>query len=419
MPINFNTQAVQAFDVYRTGTLDANTNIQKADGALKTGGTGCGFFSAIFRGKSDKTANNAARTDFLLSLGRAYKIEGATVGEGGKATFSTAFMDKLEQLLGPAFNRSDYGIDAHGQVASGKPLTARRIKAVLTKAIVGGDMAFSAPCYQVKLDAVFADIKARAGEKGMERVRAKFEHVQHALDFLKDELPTLFSDNIYYSSDADEDAEDDARFSCYVKQTGPDGNSKQVLVTSKETVFGYLREKCDLLLHEENFPAKPTDENFADMARTYVANVLELYVKTAVDLYLTTKDTDQFKAFTGVLTENAFCMEKKTSNLQEFKLDNHIGTEDMEVAGKNQVPPADHDETVELQECIAREILQVEKHKPGQELTWDKDYLPVLEQHLVGLNRPQGGVLKPVTLADIQALRGDVAEAIYFDRDAL
>ena len=417
MPINFNTQAVQAFDIYRTREMDANTNIQKTDGALKTGGTGCGFFAAMFRGKEAKSANNAARTDFLLSLGRAYNLTGATVDKGGQATFSTAFMDQLERLLGPAFNRADYGLDAEGRVASGKPLTARRIKAVLTKAIVGGNLQFSAANYQVKLDAVFADLKARAGEKGIEAVREKFEHVQYALDFLKNDLPTLFEENIYYNPSADEDAPDDERFSCYVKQTGKDGDSKQVLVTSKETVFGYLRDTHNLILHYENFPTHPTDEKFADTARAYISNVLELYVKTAVDLYLDTKDTPHFKGVKNVLTESAICMEKKTAVLQDFKLDNHIGTEEMEAAGD--VAPADHDEKVELLECIAREIQKMEKGNNGAELTWDKDYLPVLERHLVGLKRPQNGTLKPVTLADIQALRADVSDAIYGDRDLL
>lgn len=42
-------------------------------------------------------------------------------------------MDRLEQLLGKELKRSDFGIGADGTVSSGKPLTARRIKAILNK----------------------------------------------------------------------------------------------------------------------------------------------------------------------------------------------------------------------------------------------------------------------------------------------
>ena len=37
-------------------------------------------------------------------------------------TFSKAFMDRLEKLLGPAFKREDFGVGADGTVSSGKPV---------------------------------------------------------------------------------------------------------------------------------------------------------------------------------------------------------------------------------------------------------------------------------------------------------
>ena len=97
----------------------------------------------------------------------------------------------------------------------------------------------------------------------------------------------------------------------------------------------------------------------------------------AVDLYLNTKDTGDFKAFKGEFTASAICMEAKTSNLQTFKLDRHIGTEELEskAAGAG---PVD----------------------------------------LVGLNRPIGGTLQSVTREAIEALHGAAAEAIWADPDA-
>ena len=43
-------------------------------------------------------------------------------------------MARLERLLGPAFVRDDFKIDSNGLVASGRPLTARRIRAILVSA---------------------------------------------------------------------------------------------------------------------------------------------------------------------------------------------------------------------------------------------------------------------------------------------
>lgn len=42
-------------------------------------------------------------------------------------------MDKLEKLLGKELKRGDFGIGSDGTVTSGKPLTARRIRAIINK----------------------------------------------------------------------------------------------------------------------------------------------------------------------------------------------------------------------------------------------------------------------------------------------
>ena len=54
----------------------------------------------------------------------------------GEVHFTREFMRKLEKLLGADFKRDDFKIDANGCVASGRPLTARRIRAILSKATV-------------------------------------------------------------------------------------------------------------------------------------------------------------------------------------------------------------------------------------------------------------------------------------------
>lgn len=64
----------------------------------------------------------------MKALGKAFGLE--IQYDGDKASFSDDFMRKLEEILGDEFRRSDFGIK-NGEVASGKPLTQRRIKAIV------------------------------------------------------------------------------------------------------------------------------------------------------------------------------------------------------------------------------------------------------------------------------------------------
>ena len=80
------------------------------------------------RAQDVKDANNAVRTALLKALGNACGLDH---GEGDR--FSDDFMDRLQQLIGKDFKRDDFGIDSNGQVKSGRPLTARRINAILAR----------------------------------------------------------------------------------------------------------------------------------------------------------------------------------------------------------------------------------------------------------------------------------------------
>ena len=54
--------------------------------------------------------------------------------ENGKVTFSRDFMNKLEEKLGrKALKANDFTLDYYGNVISGKPLTARRVRKILRK----------------------------------------------------------------------------------------------------------------------------------------------------------------------------------------------------------------------------------------------------------------------------------------------
>ena len=148
MAIQFNPNALNAFSNVNFGADDAIANLGEGNGLVQNGNRGLGVFAKI-RFNSTKEKNNAVRTELLKALGQAFNLAG--IGEqDGKTTFSRGFMNRLEEILGPAFKRGDFGIDANGAVTSGKPLTQRRIQAVCNAA---SDYAARA-----KLDKKFEDV---------------------------------------------------------------------------------------------------------------------------------------------------------------------------------------------------------------------------------------------------------------------
>ena len=153
---------IKAFDAFRNAKLqgdDAIANIGK-DNAVTQKGTYHGKLGAIFRVSSTKAANNAARTELLRSLGDAFGLEGIGRNAKGVTTFSKDFMDKLAKLLGPEFKREDFEIASDGTVKSGKPLTQRRISAIIKQATLVGKGEYDYDTYKTKLAYVKAQIAA-------------------------------------------------------------------------------------------------------------------------------------------------------------------------------------------------------------------------------------------------------------------
>ncbi|MCR5084982.1 MAG: hypothetical protein K6A65_05710 [Succinivibrionaceae bacterium] len=135
MPINFNEQALSQF---RNLSLDNQNAIvtQGQDNQLQSTETLGNSPLRWIRSDATQQANNAVRTELLKSLGEAFGIKQGIGQDGqGRATFSKDFMDKLKSMLGADLKAVDFGVDrSTGLVSSGKPLTKRRIDAILAKA---------------------------------------------------------------------------------------------------------------------------------------------------------------------------------------------------------------------------------------------------------------------------------------------
>lgn len=152
MAIQFNPNALSMFSNANFGNDNAIANLGGKNNLVQKDELGS-FLWKPFRSDDTGKRNNAVRTELLKALGRAFDLEG--VGEhDGKTTFTGAFMDRLEEILGPAFKRADFEFDANGAVASGKPLTQRRIKAICNAAFAKAETPYDRKVYKAKVDSI-------------------------------------------------------------------------------------------------------------------------------------------------------------------------------------------------------------------------------------------------------------------------
>lgn len=108
MPVTFDAKPLEMFGNANFKNEDAIIHLGK-DNSLTSDST---YSSAnIFRwmrGQETRRNNNEIRTQLLKSLGESFGISGMSTNEKGEITFSKDFMDKLENLLGPAFKRDEF-----------------------------------------------------------------------------------------------------------------------------------------------------------------------------------------------------------------------------------------------------------------------------------------------------------------------
>ena len=128
---NINLTALNMFHAAKNWAADSMANLDGKN-AIKNVGEYGGCLSALGRSNIEKAANNAMRTELLRALGDAFNMQVMT-GLDGKARFTRDFLRQLERVIGSDFKRDDFKLDAEGYVCSGRPLTARRIKAILNK----------------------------------------------------------------------------------------------------------------------------------------------------------------------------------------------------------------------------------------------------------------------------------------------
>lgn len=310
-----------ALNVYRNAAFDNGNTIINNDGAgIKANGVYSGAFSAVTRSAAEKAANNAARTELLKALGRAFNVEGMTEVDG-KVTFSREFMSRFEKILGAEFKSGDFGVNSKGEITSGKPLTMRRIKAIVGKADLVGHGSFSISVYEKKLEAIMKDLKIGDIENlpaGKNECKP-FALAKKALEFLKYEADKTISLHPGYEFEVYECGNDyhGPRYQYYDRVA-----DEQKSLTGFDEYDRYLQNRLGgvpvhVFMNATSFDrARPET---ISKVKDYVGGIMQLFVKSVIDNYFDAKAAGKMDEYKACLRDDlGVCLENKCRELDAF-----------------------------------------------------------------------------------------------------
>ena len=316
MAILFNPHALDAFAKVNLGNDKAIANLGENNSLVKNNELGC-FLWKPFRSDENEEKNNAVRTELLKALGQAFALEGVTEHEG-KTTFSTQFMNRLEELLGPeAFKRGDFGIK-DGVVDSGKPLTQRRITAIIKAACAKSELGYDATAYSAKVDAI-ADALDNKDQNAPSTIagRRYVNSMRRTIAFLESDLGGFDA--------ACPDIDDLDKIQSFII-------TKIKLAIYPEEITSFL-ERANALAKPGEDPVEGKRERRAQI-KTFLIDMLQTTVKTAVDIFLKAIEAGKFDDCMDVVYNAADIVKYLMRDMEEFRrtqLDNEIAENNNEI----------------------------------------------------------------------------------------
>ena len=379
--MSFKISELNCFSGAKLGTSDnAIANVSGNGNKIVRKNTYYTWVGKIFRLSGAKAANNAVRTELLLTLGKAFGIEGVGNNIAGKTTFSQKFMDRLSELLGDDFRRGDFGIASDGTVKSGKPLTQRRIKAILNRAtLVGHSDHLDYSCEAIKAKYAYVSAKIKSWPQNS-CVHAHFALVKKVMGFIETELPSLITDNYTY---------DPSRPVSELNPAGKihivdaDGQISLKPLLKIDDVRAYLQKRIGVQVHindniiqgKRNVLIDALEDPWRQIL-DYVNKVLKTFVAQSLDLFIEAERKGMEGSFTDAI--GGVCLEARTNFLMSFKANYLLDSG----------PATLHDATMSLEKCMGLEIRPLIEHEQDDaKRTWANVAARVKEK-LVGEVRP-------------------------------
>ena len=429
--MSFDITALNAFRNASLDGADAIANIG-ANGEIEQKNTYHGAIGALFRSKPTKAANNAVRTELLRSLGKAFGLSGMTERDG-KVSFSEDFMDRLARILGPAFKRSDFGIGEDGTVKSGKPLTARRIRAIVTRAeaaaakaateeaagateetgetaSASGATGATRPSRMggVRKESVYGPYAEKLATiqkevaKADEHVVRFFNRVAKTLDFLYEELDVARSaENAPDPSALRLDQE--FEFRRELGEVDEDEPGQFEYYDAKAGRFVPLKSTNDFqskvlwdklgggLLHIERAKFRLGESQDIAPLKKYIIDNARLFVMKAIDTYLASKGAGKLDVFFDYLKSPGACIEQQCMNMIAFEENHLTGGEALSAEERTKLERIANGEPAhaELPENIHETITDLLSGKEFAEMVeskdaWDDELANALKAKLLG-----------------------------------
>ena len=315
MAIQFDLNALSRFSNVNFGDNDAIANLDEGNGLVQNEKLGF-ILTRKFRSSTAEKQNNAVRTELLKALGNAFGLNDGVSVNNGKTTFTDQFMNRLEEILGPAFKRGDFGIK-NGVVDSGKPLTQRRIHAIVKAARAKGDAeAYDGTTYLVKVDYIKGLIKGKGGLDGAAKQSALdfFDvKIRKTIDFLDKEFKGLSYAKV---------GRNNGDFQKYIKE-------KTGLDVDVDKIFSDLHAKNaikDASLDNDRIVNIDDIDDIADKTfepvKQKIGELLKTLVKKSVDLFIEAMESKDGEGRKSVID----AISKEDGDVSEilFSLDSKI-----------------------------------------------------------------------------------------------
>lgn len=337
MPNELNTASLAKFSNINLGSDNSIVNITDDKNITKKKEFSSSNIFRWMRSSSTQAANNEARTQFLKSLGEAFDIDGMRKDAYGKITFSKEFMNKLEGLLGPSFKREDFGIpEEGGTVTSGKPLTQRRIKAIVNETMNYENKSFSVGAYKDKLNVIFKNLNIpdttglnvkQTRELFKDNPSLKlFTDMKKCLDYLENDADKMIRLDPEYEKalkNNDEKVLADFKDKTHLQYLDPNSGSYKPLTNLEELGTDVIWERLGgELIHTKRCGVNLTETKSADGVKKYIEATIKSFVKNGIDAYFESLMNDKIEDFNKHITQKpGACMEDKGKNFFEYRQD--------------------------------------------------------------------------------------------------
>lgn len=401
--MDFNITALNAFRNFNVADQDAIANFNAETGKVRQNGTYHGGFIGLFRKGPTEARNNVARSELLKALGNAFGLDGVSTNKAGKVTFSKGFMAKLTKLLGDDLKLKDFKIAPDGTVSSGKPLTQRRITAIIRRAMVVGKGSFDTETYRTKLNMVNAELNKMPEAEDAKRY---FAHIGKCLEFVDKTLDTLLEENVFWNAN---EAQRNPDYKVPRFRFMKPGDFEGTPVTNRNMFVNYICQDVDSyigIFHFEQYRDLPKELKTQEDVNAnvgYVRSTIQLYVQSAIDLFFDAKEAGKLQEFLDKTSHPGACMDDRASRPGEWRKELGLLEEEEDFSAT----VADHGPDTKLDKCIYEEM-RVANNNIKNAKSW-KDLAGAVKKELVGLVRPimtvKDGKIVPLMKDGVQVVR--------------